>query len=954
MQKTRTARSTKVDKPVAKIGERAVSVTGDVKDSNINTGTQVDTHGGAAFLRSVSARTLIAGNQVIQNAFYQTLPIAWPKHSEKQYLKSQRETFASLLKSRSNRPVKAGQWDAGFVQPLLSQRTVEVGKDGQHEDRIATRTGTWNQMVPSYPRSGVLVGDMHDGKSMLLRWIVADLAGRSSARKDGDLPVYLSINQYPFTNQDGLLDTAAFVCGQQPETMRNLWATGERRILLAIDDADHIASDQQASFLSAVKALADSRKGRHSIILACRPDNGVNSLLKKATSSFLSASDFAEWVILPLDDERIQSLLTHYAADDWLTALITADERLRKLMGRPGTLADFVRATRGLSLVEPPQNMAQLYQLFIDGHLFGSAEQSEKEDTQKRVPYNYRRVKQKLLSYLAFRILATQQQNSLTVDDALCRDIAARLQSLAAEFSRTRRYMPEDWNATDALSELFRSPVVNGEAATSDRFEFDSQIYRDYYAATYLHDAGEQWPEVSEMVKKSGIEGWVDALILLSGMPATDTANKTLNSVLADDPGLAADLWLEKGSVGFTKVPDCVERDFQRKRIFVPENLDYSLHPAIDYLGGIVRDVHPRVALQTVNGLMQLGIDAIDPLLDAVTEKHKLAAAAAVHALFRMGHSLVEGGGTVKPLINCSSGKFVLRTAGTCNATIGDLTFVDVPRPFFADVTATVNELNFDPFEADCSFELWHLPPAWFAIDHFRRVGRVDWTGLAAACSSIARCAGLIVGKALARRSLESIVEEMTQCAIKYDRLGRSIAADLNIEWNALGVTQSPQAAEIGADAQQVYDELRLLFNRSNRSHMLNRREIVLARSDANPAVAIETLQSHPDEVADLPDLIQVGFSQEAKQIRPGETLAGMRIGRIDPSAFVAAEVVSLAGRVEVEHCEGGAIEAISIGSVPNWCGIRARLELTIKSYKGGQVVGVRAIPPAESITRVA
>ena len=951
MPKTQSDKTRSGRKSAINVDKQGVSVEGDVSGS-INTGTQIETQGGAAFLRNVSARTLIGRDQIIQN-IYKAQPIAWPKRSERQYLDSQHESFAGILKSRSNRQNKTGPWDSGFVHPLLSQRTVVIGAVGHHEDRTSTKTGIWSQLVSSYPRSGVLVGDVHDGKSLLLRWIVADLAGRATARKDGDLPVYLSINQYPFTDQNGLLDTAAFVCGQQPETMRNLWASGERRILLAIDDADHIAPEQQASFLASLKSLADSRNGKHSIILACRPDNGVNSLLQKAASSFLLGSDFSEWVILPLDDERIKMLLKHYAAADWLKDLISSDERLRKLMGRPGTLADFVRATRGLSLVEPPQNMAQLYQLFIEGHLFGSVEQGQKDGADKRIPYNYRRVKQQLLSYLAFRILASQQQTGLAVDDALCRDIAARLQSLAADFARTRRYMPDDWNATDALRELFQAPVVNGDAARSDQFEFDSQIYRDYYAATYLHDAGERWQEICETVKKSGIEGWVDALILLSGMPATDTANKVLNSILADDPGLAADLWLEKGSVGFTKVPDCVERDFQRKRVYVPENLDYPLHPAIDYFGGIVRDVHPRVALQTVNGLMQLGIDAIDPLLDAVVGNHELAAASAVHALFQMGHSLVGGVGKVKPLINVSSGRFILQSGGTCNATIGDLTFVDVPRPFYADITATVNALNFDPFEAPCSFEVWHLPPAWFAIDYFRRAGRVDWTGLAAACGSIARCAGLVVGKALARRSLESIIEEMTQCAIKYDRLGRSIAADLSIEWNALGVTQSSQAAEIGADAQQVYDELRLLFNRSNRSHILNRREIMLTKSTTVPAVDIEVLYSQPDEVVDLPDLTQVGFAQEAKLVLSGETLRGMRIGRIDPSAFVAAEVVSLAGSVMVENCAGGAIEGITIGSVPNWSGIRAKLDLVINTYGGGQVVGIRATPPAESITKV-
>ena len=46
--------------------------------------------------------------------------------------------------------------------------------------------------------------------------------------------------------------------------------------------------------------------------------------------------------------------------------------------------------------------------------------------------------------------------------------------------------MPEDWNVTDVLRELSESPVVDSEAVRADQFEFASQAYRDYYAATYL------------------------------------------------------------------------------------------------------------------------------------------------------------------------------------------------------------------------------------------------------------------------------------------------------------------------------------------------------------------------------------------------------------------------------------------------------------------------------------
>ena len=633
-------------------------------------------------------------------------------------------------------------------------------------------------------------------------------------------------------------------------------------------------------------------------------------------------------------------------------------------MRHPATLLDFVRATQGLHLITPPHNLAQLYQMFVDGYLFGDA-----NEPRPAVPrYHYARVKQKLLAYLGFRMLASARPNGIEIDDALCRDLAARLEGMAGEFARTRRYMPQDWNVADALQELFDSRVVNQEAARVDEFEFASPIYRDYYAAVYLHDIGDRWQEAADAILQSNRDDWNDALILLSGLQPREATNALLNRVLDEEPSRAADLWLEKGAVGFTKVPDCVADAFneQRNAVVIPDSLDAVVHAAVPYLADILRESPPPIALHALNALMQLGADAVDPLLDAAMASHSLIAASAVHALFHLGPSLAlargeprVGSELLPPLLAMDGEGFSFNNLGTCNATLGPVALVSVPRTLQAEVSAHFGSVDFDVFDVPCSFELWHPPAAWFAIDYFRRVGRVDWIGLAAACDIVVRCAGLIVGKAMRRgAAMQPVVEELSQCAIAYGHLGRCITSDLAIPCSTTGTCTAPH--ELVDAADQIYKELRLFFNRANRSRMLGDtgnervdRNVAVNQSVAQiaasvQAIALQELLVDVSDVADLPSVVQIDYAQTAGTISRGGELRGIHVARIAPVPFRAAEVYSLGGRLDVDTCTDAVVEGIRIDSLDNWHGLRLHLELNVARLERSRIVGIRVNAPVE------
>src|SRR5262249_52213788 len=158
--------------------------------------------------------------------------IAWPKEGEQHYLKRVQEDFAASLRAHKLHDVYEKSRCPAFVEPLLSRRRMAARAPGRSEQE--TKRGTWSELVTAYPQVGVLIGGTNSGRSLLLRWIVADLASRGEPHEGGDLPVYLSVSRFPFEDARGMLDAAAFACGQQPETMRDCWYNAKRRVLFAI------------------------------------------------------------------------------------------------------------------------------------------------------------------------------------------------------------------------------------------------------------------------------------------------------------------------------------------------------------------------------------------------------------------------------------------------------------------------------------------------------------------------------------------------------------------------------------------------------------------------------------------------------------------------------------------------------------------------------------------------
>ncbi|MFN2210185.1 MAG: caspase family protein [Candidatus Promineifilaceae bacterium] len=925
---------------------------------------QINTAGGAVFMRAVTASTVVGGDQY--NILEGSPQITWPKEVEKNYLRRVGSEFEAQIFSRLQPAESAEKSRVSdlYLEPEISARRINAqstngaGREGKTVE--STKQGTWSELVKTRTFRGLLIGDAHDGKSLLLMKIAHDLAhkGLETTRAEKrELPIYMAVSRYPANdaaNADLLLAIAAYASGQPFESLKRYWYEGKRRIAMMIDDADLLPQEEQDAFVNAVKLLLGSLGDTHSLVIACRSGVGTESLRHKLAQALQSDPQYTEWVIQPLTTERRDELLQRNGAAGWLRDMVKEDEALGRIVNRPGTLSALVRATEGLPRIKAPQNLAELYGLFIDGYLF-------KRDQPQ--PYDYVRVKQPVLSYLAVRLLETRQ-HSLAIDDSLYREIAERLVEVADRYFHSRKVMPADWNVHEWFKEIYDSPIINPIAAQSGRFEFASPIYRDYYAALYLSTVGDDWQEASRRIIDSGLENWYDALILLSGMPADEKADELLNHALSSRSRLAADLWLEKGTVGFSRVPDCVKQDYLDRRPVLPLRSDWPVHPAAHYFRNVARDADPRIGLQVLNGIMQLGMDAIEPLLDAVQSPHPIVAASAVHALFHLGEYLAMGAENFEPLIVPNGQGFVFNNKGSSCATIGSLRLVEVPRYFRAELQAAIESVDFDIFQAPSKFELWHTPVALFAIDYFQELGMVDWIGLASACYAISQTALLIADKAQHRKNVGPIVYEMMQCFVSYNLLGYKIAQDLELPWEYTEIQGVSQ--ELIDNNEIIYRELRKFFNRTNRSRMLRQRAQPAAAGEGPPVInfsstvqniegeqigiTVDEISVESDEEVDLPSLTQIDYIQTIESISGGSS-TGIHIGHIESkkSRFLAAETLSLNGGLTVEEVRDGTIAGIVIDKVERWSGVRARLSLTIENFENSELIGIQAKAPEDA-----
>ncbi|MCW1967186.1 MAG: NACHT domain-containing protein [Anaerolineae bacterium] len=926
---------------------------------------------------------VITGTVIVKNYLRRTgLVDEWNTIAEADYLARVQLEFAQGL-------LKQIPPNTENIEALIAERYVPVALNRRINEANgqSNRSGEWEQLA-IFPCLGLLIGDPYDGKSLLMRKIACELAKQAEAdiaakkaEVERYLPIYLPLNRYPFSSADPneLLKLAAFACGASPSAMQTYWYEQKRRVCLLIDNVDEIPrqNGECDRFVKALTTLLNSRGGavgpaKHSIIVACRPENEAAALRTQLTNLFGGHNDYAEWSILPLTEDKIGKLLALYDVPAELGELIKADIAIRpdptaapsrywRLVNKPGLIATLGRATQGSGMSNPPRSTVELCELFVR-RLVDQDEETQRLSGGDKPFYAYAQVKRPVLERIAFRMLSTGQ-NNLFLDDEFCRELAQHLDKISQTFSRIRRYLPNDWHIADFLQALQQTPIANAEAAENGYFEFASTLYRDYFAALYLDrvsgdlDAAKRQALIDSILQ-TGRDRWEDALIFLSDLSERrETASKLMDSIFDGPEGSAsaADLWLEKGNSQTSRIPAAVAREYYRQREFIEES-ELAVPPLAMSVARLARHHDPRVALQAVNMLTRFGLGAMMPLLDAVGYPNPFVSASAMHALLHLGPRIAKRTvETAPPLIDIDDTSLAFNNSGAGNATIGPCVLSEVPQTFRAEVQAQLLGLDFDPFTSECSFKLWHEPTAWFALDYFKQ-RQADWIGLAVACDTVKRVSALILQKALTRPDFNWLVDELDWCLNSYGRVSDRITRALKLNTGD-GAIPDARLAWIWAQSDATYTDLRLLFDRINRSAQQSRKpQMMLAQAQlpeqpiilkeycetclSIDVVDVDAQRNDDDRASSLPDLRELAFTHSSSELLHSEFM-GIQLGTLLPSVYPVAETLRLHGQIDIKQCIDSTVRGIAIHEAHGWNGIRSALSLKIQRLQNSRVEGI-------------
>jgi hypothetical protein len=761
----------------------------------------------------------------------------------------------------------------------LRLQATQAQEQAQKEGKTAELpAGRWDYLV-SYPANVLVTGEAGSGKSTLLLHEVYRLAGQVESAPDARLPLYLSLGSYVGGDAAALLELAGAANKLARDGLATVWQKKQRPICLFLDGVEDVPERLIPALSAAILGLCQTGAGTHSVIVACRPGSFEDSF---------SAGPFSRFILLPLNDGEIFTLLSRYEARDLARLL---DDRLREVVQSPDLLSGLAQSVHLVEEAEIPRNAGQIYRLLVDRFLMG-------DDAGR---YDYPLVKRPILAYLAYRMLAGDQ-SALPCDESLYAAVAAELEKLDTRYRRRRKTMPEAWSAEELLDELCATPLLahGGDCA---QIRFAKRGYQDYFAAAYLDLLGVRSPEVQAMLPSLDPKAVIRPMILLLGLQPA--AGSLFDALYAGDARFAVQLWIENRPSG-VEAPGLIVTAFRQQgdKLRASPLGGVSEPVTARLLAGLLASPDPRQRLQALGAAAQWGVGAADALLAAAEDEQPLIQAAAWYALLHLGEPdpWSDAYRPLPPLLEVTDGGLRCSSRGGGRLQIGPLTLLQVPKPALLALDVEIGCLDFDPFAAETKFAPLATPPLLLAAALFEAGGQVDWVDLALRCCLIADQTASLLPKLGQRPGLKKLAKQLRDRAASYASLGALLAADLGHDWSPAGPI-SPSERDAG-QAKKAYTWLRRWYSLANQAR-------AAAIAPAGPS-------SRPGQGGDS----KIALEQNVKQVQ-GEVIA-VSIEKVEPlqvqgagaAPEQTASYTAISFKQAIGEVDGGKVRGVVIGQL--------------------------------------
>lgn len=873
----------------------------------------------------------------IDSATFGLEPIDWDKVDYAPHLKRVRELLMKhMCRFAGARSAKEAL--RRYLSLRVQERRMqlqEVSVNMGAGQAWTSRPELWFEKMPS-PRTALLIGDAGSGKTTQLLFVAYQLAKQARQDEEAPLPIYFTLRSFLGGDLETLLAMAANAIGVEQRVLQALWREGRRALVLILDGADEVPASQVQAFASALVSLHwAAGSEHHALVVSARPGQAAEVLSRSDISFF-------ELIMVSLNDTEIDDLLGRYGVPGLAESL---QPRLREVLQNPDLLSALAQSLTGLTSVTMPRSTGQIYQLLVDQHLFG----------QDSGDYDYARVKRPILASLACKIL-TQDHNYLVQDDGLEEEIAERLEDLFQRYHRRRRVMPEDWSAQGLLEELAQSPVLERAPGQEEMLAFSKQGYGEFFTATHLASLGVHSPEVQRLLPTLAPETWIHPLINLMGIEPE--AIQLFDILFESMPQLAADLW-------FDRRPEGIQAPRLIRSTYHAQGAEFATSPLAGFkepvTGGLlVRMLNsndPRQRLRAARALSQWGWDGVPALLDAAEDDQLLVSAVARHALLHLGEP--EPGShperPMPPLLGVEQGLgFGFGSYGGCNARVGPLRLVEVPKGSAVELAVTLVSVDFDPFAVESEFAFWYTPPTWWAASWFVQRQKVDWTGLAARCQWIAAKSAAIARMADLRAALVDLAQEMHLRAARYDQFGTLLADTLGIAWQPVELADAHDWVE--AEPSQTYEQLRYMYSRANRPRFLRQQiseeavKVDVGQTVGTVAGRVIGVQIENINLALLsegepggipsPEFLSLEVAQTIDEISGSSTL--FQVDNVVGGGQPMLPTRILEGAITVTNANGASIGGLEIASCRGGLGgLKAEIAMTIESFVSSQLYGI-------------
>ena len=282
-----------------------------------------------------------------------------------------------------------------YIDLLVVKRPLGKQKENITEDANAGEGYSLEHTIQQAQGPLLLIGEGGSGKTTSLLYLAARAADRAKVDPKSPIPLYVSLAR--LTKIQDMTDLQQLISDSVPQikdwSELSAFAIGERRrFLFLFDSFNEIPEHLQRTCAVNLQRFVEKHASDHLCLIGSRLVAPIEALGQPPP-------EFNTFEILRLTPNQVQLFLNQAGLGSLYDKM---SQELRDLAANPFMLFAIAQTLIGAPASDLPRNKGRLYQKFTRGWM-------ENEEKKRSLEYDYERVKEPLLCFLANWMTAAGQ-----------------------------------------------------------------------------------------------------------------------------------------------------------------------------------------------------------------------------------------------------------------------------------------------------------------------------------------------------------------------------------------------------------------------------------------------------------------------------------------------------------------------------------------------------------------